>query len=173
MFHYVTGIPFHNDMHGGAYDDLTLWEQIDDGAQYTPAKKWLLCVPIALCVRYMFLFLLLYSNSKQLPPLHSLHTLQPLGLRNKCDGTRLLPIAQAADGMCQCEPGAPITLFYTITCYLHSNILCSSTISVCASFPMTPDRVSRRQSPRISRLRDVNRRRTETSTARRNLQIPL
>ncbi|KAH8118635.1 Orm1 type endoplasmic reticulum protein [Phellopilus nigrolimitatus] len=48
MFHYVTGIPFHNDMHGGAYDDLTLWEQIDDGAQYTPAKKWLLCVPIAL-----------------------------------------------------------------------------------------------------------------------------
>ncbi|KAI5116622.1 hypothetical protein M0805_007793 [Coniferiporia weirii] len=48
MFHWVTGIPFHNELHGGAYDDLTLWEQIDDGAQYTPAKKWLLCVPIAL-----------------------------------------------------------------------------------------------------------------------------
>ncbi|XP_006456759.1 hypothetical protein AGABI2DRAFT_78399 [Agaricus bisporus var. bisporus H97] len=48
MFHGVTGIPFGSDLHGGAYDDLTLWEQIDDGAQYTPSKKWLLCVPIAL-----------------------------------------------------------------------------------------------------------------------------
>lgn len=48
MFHWVTGIPFQNELHGGAYDDLTLWEQIDDGEQYTPAKKWLLCVPIAL-----------------------------------------------------------------------------------------------------------------------------
>jgi hypothetical protein len=48
MFHWVTGIPFENDLHGGAYDDLTLWEQIDDGAQYTPAKKWLFTVPIGL-----------------------------------------------------------------------------------------------------------------------------
>ncbi|KIK03139.1 hypothetical protein K443DRAFT_676986 [Laccaria amethystina LaAM-08-1] len=48
MFHWVTGIPFENDLHGGAYDDLTLWEQIDEGAQYTPAKKWLFCVPIVL-----------------------------------------------------------------------------------------------------------------------------
>lgn len=50
MFHWVTGIPFENDLHGGAYDDLTLWEQIDEGAQYTPAKKWLFCVPIVLWV---------------------------------------------------------------------------------------------------------------------------
>ncbi|KAF8914267.1 Orm1 type endoplasmic reticulum protein [Gymnopilus junonius] len=48
MFHWVTGIPFENDLHGGAYDDLTLWEQIDEGAQYTPAKKWLFTVPIGL-----------------------------------------------------------------------------------------------------------------------------
>jgi hypothetical protein len=48
MFHWVTGMPFENDLHGGAYDELTLWEQIDDGAQYTPAKKWLFCVPIGL-----------------------------------------------------------------------------------------------------------------------------
>ncbi|KAJ7044807.1 ORMDL family-domain-containing protein [Mycena alexandri] len=48
MFHWVTGIPFENDLHGGAYDDLTLWEQIDDGAQYTPAKKWLFILPIML-----------------------------------------------------------------------------------------------------------------------------
>ena len=50
MFHYVTGIPFQSDLHSGAYDDLTLWEQIDQGAQYTPAKKWLMVVPILLCV---------------------------------------------------------------------------------------------------------------------------
>ncbi|KAH9927087.1 Orm1 type endoplasmic reticulum protein [Epithele typhae] len=46
MFHYVTGIPFHSDLHGGVYDNMTLWEQIDNGAQYTPAKKWLFIVPI-------------------------------------------------------------------------------------------------------------------------------
>ena len=48
MFHYVTGIPFHSDIHGGVYDNLPLWEQIDAGAQYTPAKKWLFIVPITL-----------------------------------------------------------------------------------------------------------------------------
>ncbi|KIJ69800.1 hypothetical protein HYDPIDRAFT_142411 [Hydnomerulius pinastri MD-312] len=48
MFHWVTGIPFDNELHGGAYDDLTLWEQIDDGAQYTPSKKWLVTAPILL-----------------------------------------------------------------------------------------------------------------------------
>ncbi|KAK2465997.1 hypothetical protein APHAL10511_001638 [Amanita phalloides] len=48
MFHWVTGIPFEGGVHAGAYDDLTLWEQIDDGAQYTPAKKWLFSVPIVL-----------------------------------------------------------------------------------------------------------------------------
>jgi hypothetical protein len=37
---------------GGAYDDLTLWEQIDAGAQYTPSKKWLTSVPIFLYVAY-------------------------------------------------------------------------------------------------------------------------
>ncbi|KAF9236225.1 ORMDL family-domain-containing protein [Melanogaster broomeanus] len=48
MFHWVTGIPFDNELHAGAYDDLTLWEQIDDGAQYTPSKKWLFSAPILL-----------------------------------------------------------------------------------------------------------------------------
>ncbi|WVR06551.1 hypothetical protein IAU60_003582 [Kwoniella sp. DSM 27419] len=49
MFHHVTGVPFESTMtSGGAYDDLTLWEQIDSGAQYTPAKKWLTSVPIGL-----------------------------------------------------------------------------------------------------------------------------
>jgi len=46
MFHYVTGIPF--EFNAGAYDSLTMWEQIDDGDQYTPAKKFLLGVPVGL-----------------------------------------------------------------------------------------------------------------------------
>ncbi|KAL7420487.1 sphingolipid homeostasis protein orm1 [Cryptotrichosporon argae] len=49
MFHHVTGTPFESTIsNAGAYDDLTLWEQIDNGAQYTPAKKWLTSVPIGL-----------------------------------------------------------------------------------------------------------------------------
>ncbi|CAJ0833351.1 13056_t:CDS:2 [Entrophospora sp. SA101] len=46
MFHWVKGVPF--DFNSGAYDGLTLWEQIDNGAQYTPAKKYLTAVPIVL-----------------------------------------------------------------------------------------------------------------------------
>lgn len=56
MFHWVTGIPFQSDLHGGAYDDLTLWEQIDEGAHYTPAKKWLFSVPVALYVAREILY---------------------------------------------------------------------------------------------------------------------
>lgn len=46
MFHYVRGTPF--EFNSGAYDNLNMWEQIDDGAQYTPAKKFLVSVPIVL-----------------------------------------------------------------------------------------------------------------------------
>ena len=46
MFHYVRGVPF--ELNAGAYDNLNMWEQIDRGDQYTPAKKFLLCAPIAL-----------------------------------------------------------------------------------------------------------------------------
>jgi len=46
MFHYVRGVPF--DFNAGAFDNLNMWEQIDNGDQYTPAKKFLLIVPIAL-----------------------------------------------------------------------------------------------------------------------------
>ncbi|KAH9174514.1 Orm1 type endoplasmic reticulum protein [Lactarius sanguifluus] len=48
MFHWVTGIPFGSALHSGAYDDLTLWEQIDGGAQNTPSRKWLFSVPVGL-----------------------------------------------------------------------------------------------------------------------------
>jgi hypothetical protein len=46
MFHYVRGVPF--DFNAGAYDNLNMWEQIDNGDQYTPAKKFLLAVPVGL-----------------------------------------------------------------------------------------------------------------------------
>lgn len=46
MFHWVRGIPF--EFNAGAYDNLNMWEQIDNGDQYTPTKKFLLCVPILL-----------------------------------------------------------------------------------------------------------------------------
>lgn len=46
MFHYVRGIPF--EFNAGAYDNLNMWEQIDNGDQYTPAKKFLLTVPVVL-----------------------------------------------------------------------------------------------------------------------------
>ena len=46
MFHWVRGVPF--EFNAGAYDNLNLWEQIDNGDQYTPTKKFLLSVPIVL-----------------------------------------------------------------------------------------------------------------------------
>lgn len=46
LFHWVQGTPF--DFNGGAFDNLNLWEQIDNGDQYTPTKKFLLTVPILL-----------------------------------------------------------------------------------------------------------------------------
>lgn len=46
MFHYVMGIPW--EFNAGAYDNLNMWEQMDNGDQYTPAKKFLTFVPIGL-----------------------------------------------------------------------------------------------------------------------------
>lgn len=82
MFHYVTGVPFESN--AGVYDELTLWEQIDEGAQYTPAKKWLTSVPIGLFListhytRYnpwlfsLNFFALLFVLFPKLPILHRL-----------------------------------------------------------------------------------------------------
>ncbi|ABN65396.1 predicted protein [Scheffersomyces stipitis CBS 6054] len=55
MFHQVKGTPF--EFNSGAYDNLTMWEQIDNGDQYTPTKKFLMSVPIGL-----FLISTHYSN---------------------------------------------------------------------------------------------------------------
>jgi hypothetical protein len=42
----MMGIPF--EFNQGAMDHLTMWEQIDNQAQYTQAKKFLFALPIAL-----------------------------------------------------------------------------------------------------------------------------
>jgi len=46
MLHWIVGTPF--DWEQNEYGGLTLWEQIDNGAQFTPTKKYLTAVPIAL-----------------------------------------------------------------------------------------------------------------------------
>ncbi|KAL8946663.1 MAG: hypothetical protein Q9222_006973, partial [Ikaeria aurantiellina] len=46
MFHWVRGIPF--EFNAGAFDNLNMWEQMDNGDQFTPTKKFLLAVPICL-----------------------------------------------------------------------------------------------------------------------------
>lgn len=83
MFHYVTGVPF--DFNAGAYDSLTMWEQIDDGDQYTPTKKFLLGVPIGLFListhftHYelsMFLINFFFCMLSVLPKLPSSHRLR-------------------------------------------------------------------------------------------------
>jgi ORMDL family len=52
MFHWVKGIPF--EFNAGAYDNLNMWEQMDNGDQYTPAKKFLTFVPIVLYSLFLF-----------------------------------------------------------------------------------------------------------------------
>lgn len=83
MFHYVTGTPF--DFNAGAYDRLTMWEQIDDGDQYTPTKKFLTLVPITLFListhftHYdlgMFIVNLAFCLISVLPKLPSSHRLR-------------------------------------------------------------------------------------------------
>ncbi|SMN22472.1 similar to Saccharomyces cerevisiae YGR038W ORM1 Evolutionarily conserved protein, similar to Orm2p, required for resistance to agents that induce unfolded protein response [Maudiozyma saulgeensis] len=46
MFHLIKGTPF--DFNGGAFDNLTMWEQIDDETLYTPTRKFLIILPIIL-----------------------------------------------------------------------------------------------------------------------------
>lgn len=46
MFHMIKGTPF--EFNGGAYDNLTMWEQIDGETLYTPSRKFLTLFPIAL-----------------------------------------------------------------------------------------------------------------------------
>jgi hypothetical protein len=45
FFHWVKGVPFDDN---GKYDRLTLWEQIDQGVQGTPNRKFLTFVPAVL-----------------------------------------------------------------------------------------------------------------------------
>jgi len=90
MFHGVTGIPFGSDSHSGAYDELTLWEQIDNGAQYTPAKKWLFCLPIGLYV-FNYHYSPFFTHVIKLSRINTLHELQPLVIRHQSHCPSLCP----------------------------------------------------------------------------------
>ena len=46
--HWMRGSPIWEDQ--GEYIDMTVWEQIDNGVPWTITRKFLLIVPIALCV---------------------------------------------------------------------------------------------------------------------------
>ncbi|PVU89839.1 hypothetical protein BB559_004906 [Furculomyces boomerangus] len=46
MFHGIVGTPF--EVNQGEFDELTMWEQLDSGTQFTPSKKFLFAAPIVL-----------------------------------------------------------------------------------------------------------------------------
>ncbi|GAA5922990.1 ORMDL family protein [Sporobolomyces koalae] len=110
LFHYVTGVPFDLTNNSGVYDDLTLWEQIDCGAQYTPAKKWLTTLPIVL-----FLVSTHYTRYDSHPWLFTLNlvALVLVGLAPKLPVFHRLRIRFFArdeiDGLTTPEPSRPPT----------------------------------------------------------------
>jgi len=58
LFHWIKGVPFSGIWSAqGAWDDLTMWEQVDMGRQYTPSRKFFTIVPILL-----YLITLHYTN---------------------------------------------------------------------------------------------------------------
>ncbi|GAA6059082.1 hypothetical protein JCM10212_002053 [Sporobolomyces blumeae] len=111
IFHYVTGVPFDMTNNSGVYDNLTLWEQIDSGAQYTPAKKWLTTLPIVL-----FLVSTHYTRYDSHPWLFSLNlvALVLVGLAPKLPVFHRLRIkffdnGDALDGAVTPDPSQPPT----------------------------------------------------------------
>lgn len=48
MLHWNKGSPVMEDAIGGQYDQLTFWEQIDGGAQFTLNKKLFTVIPVLL-----------------------------------------------------------------------------------------------------------------------------
>lgn len=46
FFHWLMGTPF--DANQGEYRALTLWEQLDEGQQFTATRKFLAAFPILL-----------------------------------------------------------------------------------------------------------------------------
>jgi hypothetical protein len=124
MFHWVTGMPFDSELHGGAYDDLTLWEQIDDGAQYTPAKKWLLSVPILLCVFHSLLRHDFVLMDTKIPRIDTLHELQPMAICCQLNSTD--PISDNSEA----TTGAVHIFYHCILVFNSSSFSCIANGSV-------------------------------------------
>ncbi|KAL0488359.1 hypothetical protein AKO1_008782 [Acrasis kona] len=80
LLHWLKGSPIESgDFSQGIYDKLTFWEQIEEGNQFTPTKKFLSLVPIVLLlvtsyVDYNHLFVNLVATCAvllpKLPPMH-------------------------------------------------------------------------------------------------------
>eukprot|EP01115_Flamella_aegyptia_P008805 TRINITY_DN36756_c0_g1_i1.p1 TRINITY_DN36756_c0_g1~~TRINITY_DN36756_c0_g1_i1.p1 ORF type:complete len:183 (-),score=0.54 TRINITY_DN36756_c0_g1_i1:118-666(-) len=51
FFHWIKGVPFAGlDNDQGVYENLTWWEQLDTGAQFTKTKKVLIIIPIVILI---------------------------------------------------------------------------------------------------------------------------
>ncbi|KAF9977899.1 hypothetical protein BGZ73_004495 [Actinomortierella ambigua] len=94
MFHAVTGVPF--EFGQGAYDGITLWEQIDGGVQFTATRKYLTTVPIVLFLMSThythydaFAFLLTFSATviNLIAKLPSMHQVRLFDINQKIDAT--------------------------------------------------------------------------------------
>jgi len=110
IFHYVTGVPFDATSNSGVYDRLTLWEQIDSGAQYTPAKKWLTTVPIA-----VFLAATHYTRFDAHPALFTLNliSLALIGLAPKLPYFHRIRIRFFDSGITPDPSGPPTPIDYS------------------------------------------------------------
>ena len=73
MFHWVTGVPFQTEEYAGAYDDLTLWEQIDGARKsgYLLRQSHCPSVPSSYPAHSTYF-------SPQISHLHSLHSFRTL-----------------------------------------------------------------------------------------------
>ncbi|KAG0006922.1 hypothetical protein BGZ65_001762 [Modicella reniformis] len=92
MFHAVTGVPF--EFSQGAYDGITLWEQIDGGVQFTATRKYLTAVPIALFflnthhtnyAPFAFFMTLIVTIINLIAKLPSMHQVRLFDINQKID----------------------------------------------------------------------------------------
>ncbi|CAO3571514.1 unnamed protein product [Mortierella alpina] len=94
MFHAVTGIPF--EFSQGAYDGITLWEQIDGGVQFTATRKYLTTVPIVLFLLsthythyapFAFFVNLVATVINLIAKLPAMHQVRLFDINQKIEGT--------------------------------------------------------------------------------------
>ena len=83
VFHWWKGTPIPADQ--GQYDDLTFWEQVDEGVQLTKARKFFTAVPCALFLLVarddrFFVFNLALTVMLLFPKMPFMHKVRLLGI---------------------------------------------------------------------------------------------